>query len=770
MAGLRELWDLGDPTAPAGTSRQQVEHARRAFTDAIASVNASLQFIAAHAPQTSHEQLARRRHELFGRYQQAINAGEGNPRALQEVVARAEQLREEAAQLAHATRDLKQRWEQQAPRLESAEDLVAQAPGEVDETAPLRQGLDRIAEAAKLRDYQAACDELETVVAAAQSLALPTAESPSAPGGGPAGAVNEQRYELQGGLPTAPVVPTDPRELKHWQNPLITDDPRTLFAPERMDGVVDMHFAGEGTPQLNEAMKGLLFAQEGADVSAQLAEIGRQRGLDPQVVEQQYARFKQVQEVARQLEAARGLPPDEALTSRRDEYLATHGEFLGTQSSLRFGQVVGEATGLDPAFAALLNPTGGMVGPGMDVLAPTDADSPIIWHGIFHDAGGYLLNYQNSGPGYTYLQHAQPESGRRGADPLQGQVEGVSYWYERRQPERLVLEDLYEPDLTAEDPEAKQLAYDRFVRHPIDDAEAFAAGLTDDAVEEVREMTRQVREQSRSSMNDLKSSTHAAAAAVGEQVARADAALDRLADKARDVGVDQELVDAAEQSIRDELQQVQQQVDDWDRHVSGKFDEAGAMVEENLQAVDRWADEAGAAVHRRISEVSDEMEQEIHDQLLAVAQDQDLQDTLRRGANFVGETKQDVEALVSTVESEIEDAKQRAEQFYQQAVDSVGQQVDRAAEELVGVKNDLIDKLDEAQQQAAQSVARIEERVDRVAVEMAEARQDLLDAAGGVADSLADAVESGTDTLANTLGSATDFAAERLDRLTNLLG
>ena len=590
------------------------------------------------------------------------------------------------------------------------------------------------------------------------------ASDANAPGGG------ERRYPLAGKLPSDPVVPKDRASLAGWTNPLVNGDPRQLFTADRMDEVIDMHFEGEGTPELNKAMKTVLFARPGDDVSKQLAEIGRLRGLEPSVVQSQFERFQQLQGVSKQLESAQGLPPDDVMTTRRDEYLQTHGEFLGTQSSLRFGQVVGEATGLDPAFAAMLNPTGGMVGPGMDVLAPTDANSPVIWHGIFHDAGGYLSNYQNSGPGYTYLQGKQPESGQRGSDPLQGQVEGISYWYERRQPDRSVFDDIYEPDFTAADPAKKELMYDRFVKHPIADAESYADQLSEDSVNEVRELTGNARDLSRDSIVSLKGSTSDAADAVQEQISEADETLDDMAQQARELGVSEELVASTQATIKSQLQSAHSQVEVWQQGVNAVLDTTGEYVDDNLDAVDRWANAADNVVRQKTGELATDLEDSIHSDLVELSQDKDLQEALRRSANSYGETKQDVEALVDRTSTQIENAKIQVNEFYDSAVSMIDKGLGRASQEFTSVKDDLIDKLSAVQDTANAAVAAVDRQIDQVANNLAETGQDILDAATGLGDSLSDAVGGGTDVLAHSISSATDFAADRLDRLTNLLG
>lgn len=768
MVGLREIWNLGDPAALDPSIQQQVAQQQQFFSAAVNTVNGALQTIAAHAPPAVHASLVARREQLYQRYHQALAAAQQDPTSLEGVVATADELGVEAVRQASEARDLLRQWEQKTGTLEATEDIVAQAPDGGDANQ-LREQVLKAVEAANSRDYQAACHQLDAAAKSARSVI--SKETPGHTAAQTDAEVNEKRFQLAGPAADPPVVPTDRAALETWQNPLVNGDPRDLFSPERMDSVVDMHFQGEGTSELNNAMEAILFAEPGADVSQHLKAIGAARGLDEAAVQQQFERFRQLQDVAKQLEAARGLDPEEVLTEKgKTRYQNDYGDFLGSQSSLRYGQVVGEATGLDPAFASLLNPTGGMVGPGMDVLAPVDADSPVIWHGIFHDAGGYLLNYQNSGPGYTYLQHKQPESGRRGSDPLQGQVEGVSYWYERRQSDRSVVEDLYEFDFTAEDPQEKQLAYDRYVKHPIADAQQLADQITQDGLTEVRELTDATRQFSQESLTQLKDSTQTAADAVQEQVAEADATVGRYADKARELGVEGQLVDAAEQTVHEHLAAVNQQVESWENRLAATFDATSQDVENNLNEIDRWAAASAAALRQGAAEAAVELEQTIHDELVELGQDAELMETIRNTLNTALETKQDVGLLVDDVNREIDAAQARAHEFYSEAVSSIGRSVDQGAEQLADGRDALIGKLNEVRAEAAAAVALVEGKVDLVAAGLDQAGQDILDSAAGVTDSLADSVADGADAIHNSVGLATDFAAERLDRLTNLLG
>jgi hypothetical protein len=105
---------------------------------------------------------------------------------------------------------------------------------------------------------------------------------------------------------------------------------------------------------------------------------------------------------------------------------------MASNPQLVFGQVVGDAFGVDPVFGALLSPTGGMVGPGNKALH-LDDDDPTGYHGIVHDAAGYLFNYHNQGPGYDYLGK-EAAKGHQTSDPLTGQQSGMRYWHEKLDP------------------------------------------------------------------------------------------------------------------------------------------------------------------------------------------------------------------------------------------------------------------------------------------------------------------------------------------------
>ena len=80
----------------------------------------------------------------------------------------------------------------------------------------------------------------------------------------------------------------------------------------------------------------------------------------------------------------------------------------------------------NPIFGSLLNPTGGITGHRNEEYYKENYDHIISFHTYFHDAGGYLYNYHNIGPGYNYIDLWRYCGILRGA-PFACLVEGIDY-------------------------------------------------------------------------------------------------------------------------------------------------------------------------------------------------------------------------------------------------------------------------------------------------------------------------------------------------------
>jgi hypothetical protein len=108
-----------------------------------------------------------------------------------------------------------------------------------------------------------------------------------------------------------------------------------------------------------------------------------------------------------------------------------------------------------------------------------DDDDPTGYHGIVHDAAGYLYNYHNKGPGYNYLGK-EKKSGHNTSDPLTGQESGMRFWHEKLDPGLKTkilcgaIDGVYAARDTAEDVKAKLDDARKSVGQSIDAAMASA--------------------------------------------------------------------------------------------------------------------------------------------------------------------------------------------------------------------------------------------------------------------------------------------------------
>ncbi|MDJ0754926.1 MAG: WXG100 family type VII secretion target [Ardenticatenaceae bacterium] len=202
-------------------------------------------------------------------------------------------------------------------------------------------------------------------------------------------------------------IPTSSQEY-------VVQNPSELFKEDYMRDFIGSQYEGAGNGRLNELMEHLVFNDTGnvEEMGPTLDEIADLRGVDRAEFREQYSRYREL------LANANAIGGNEPYID-----VNRHPNFLGSTVSLRYGDLVGETFGVDPVFGSLLNPTGGMVGPGDDAYVPGDNDA-IGYHGTFHDAAGYLYNYHNVGPGYDYMGREPFPTG----NPLSGQVGGISWW------------------------------------------------------------------------------------------------------------------------------------------------------------------------------------------------------------------------------------------------------------------------------------------------------------------------------------------------------
>ncbi|MCA0352291.1 MAG: hypothetical protein LCH85_09865 [Chloroflexi bacterium] len=201
------------------------------------------------------------------------------------------------------------------------------------------------------------------------------------------------------------------------QEPMSTEQ---VFNDKYMGDLVGQQFQGAGNPELNSAMELLTSGNASPEqIEEALKKIAAARGVPLEKIQADYGKFLELREQAAKTGAANGQSAVEAINQ------TFHGDFMGSTSSLRYGKVVGDVLGIDPVFGSMLNPSGGLVGPGNKAIDL--GDSPVSYHGAVHDAAGYLFNYHDMGPGYNYLGLERRDT----ANPLTGQESGIRYWNEK---------------------------------------------------------------------------------------------------------------------------------------------------------------------------------------------------------------------------------------------------------------------------------------------------------------------------------------------------
>ena len=218
-------------------------------------------------------------------------------------------------------------------------------------------------------------------------------------------------------------------------------DLETLFTEDYMLELAELEFPGEGTPELADLMAEIERGVNGPRRAEVMLDLSRVVGDPPSAgeLDADYGRFL----VVRKQQDAIGDQNNSGDMEGLDE--EKHPDFRGSRSQLMFGKVLGDAFGIHEVFAALLSPTGGLVGPGNDLIPGCiesphlSPDNPVALHGTVHDAAGYLKSYHNEGPGYNYRDdffeglatdaiECLPADFQSVLLPLTGQASGVFFW------------------------------------------------------------------------------------------------------------------------------------------------------------------------------------------------------------------------------------------------------------------------------------------------------------------------------------------------------
>ena len=194
-------------------------------------------------------------------------------------------------------------------------------------------------------------------------------------------------------------------------NILLERDPGSLFSPDRLRALIGLKVNGAG-PELGTAMFDFLKNPSGTNKSNLLVIIIKLRRRPEAEITVEFEKF---QEAMEQRNAA---SPD------AEETFGGGGSqsFMGSMTQMRYGSVVGDAFGMDPTFGAMLNPNGGLIGPGSWGFA--GPDTAVGYHKIAHDAAGYLHNYHQVGPGYDYLGTGMGSP----SNPNTGHTAGLNFW------------------------------------------------------------------------------------------------------------------------------------------------------------------------------------------------------------------------------------------------------------------------------------------------------------------------------------------------------
>ncbi|MEM9146091.1 MAG: hypothetical protein AAGC57_07805 [Pseudomonadota bacterium] len=208
---------------------------------------------------------------------------------------------------------------------------------------------------------------------------------------------------------------------------LTRGDPKELFSEDYMEQLMDAPIKGVGDPSLKALMREVEKGLSGARRGEVMEALARIVGIPPTAAKLNvdYGRFL----VVRKQQAVNAKRKDEKIDALNEEM---HPKFMASRGQLMFGKVLGDAFGIHAIFAALLSPTGGLVGPG-NWLIPgivqaghLDPDNPVALHGTVHDAAGYLLTFHGEGPGYNYRDSMFEILGTE--SPLSGQISGIAYW------------------------------------------------------------------------------------------------------------------------------------------------------------------------------------------------------------------------------------------------------------------------------------------------------------------------------------------------------
>lgn len=207
-----------------------------------------------------------------------------------------------------------------------------------------------------------------------------------------------------------------------------------VINPENAVELIGAEFQGAGTESLTEAMIALYEPADSAGINEALGVVATARGLTIDQARDQYnfaiAKRRQGINYYKNNKFKEEHPEgvwDENTHSPAPNLTAENMPFTATNSQLAFGKIVGDVFAIDAVFGSIMSPTGGMAGGGNDRVMGVADGSAIALHGAVHDAGGYLKNCFDIGPGYDYFQN---EAGSDPTHHLAGQT-NIRWWIEQ---------------------------------------------------------------------------------------------------------------------------------------------------------------------------------------------------------------------------------------------------------------------------------------------------------------------------------------------------
>ncbi len=198
--------------------------------------------------------------------------------------------------------------------------------------------------------------------------------------------------------------------------------------------LIGAEFQGAGTQSLTQAMMDLYDPADASKVDSALGVVATSRGITVDQAKTQYAfaisKRKAGIAYYKNNKFKKEHPElvwDENIHSPAPALTAENMPFTATNAQLAFGKIVGDVFGIDAVFGSIMSPTGGMAGGGNDRVMGVANGSAIALHGAVHDAGGYLKNCFDIGPGYDYFQN---EAGSDPTHHLAGQT-NIRWWIEQ---------------------------------------------------------------------------------------------------------------------------------------------------------------------------------------------------------------------------------------------------------------------------------------------------------------------------------------------------